>query len=113
MVSLQTECEILREQNHRLKESCGGWLNDVFLRNDNSRVKFYAGIPYFNALFTHFCPHKRTTLYLNQIQHILMLLVKLRLNLANQDFAYCCGGHQSSVYISDVQHNYANQALVL
>ena len=53
IVNLQKECDLLRKENVRLKES-SGWLDKEALRNDNSKVKFYSGLPSFSVLLTLF-----------------------------------------------------------
>ena len=102
IVNLQTECQLLREENCRLKVSSGGWLNEESLKDDNIKVKFYTGLPSFNLLMTvfsyisaHVINGPRSSL--TKFQQFLMVLVKLRLNLATQDMAYRFGVHQSSV----------------
>lgn len=99
IVNLQTECQLLGEENCHLKESSGGCSNEESLENDNSKVKFYTGLPSFTilmAVFTYISAHvmnrPRST-----VQQFLMVLVKLWLNLANQDIAYCFCVHQSCV----------------
>ena len=92
----------MREENCRLKVSSGGWLNEESLKDDNIKVKFYTGLPSFNLLMTvfsyisaHVINGPRSSL--TKFQQFLMVLVKLRLNLATQDMAYRFGVHQSSV----------------
>ena len=65
-------------------------------------MKFYTGLPSFNLLMTvfsyisaHVINGPRSSL--TKFQQFLMVLVKLRLNLATQDMAYRFGVHQSSV----------------
>ena len=102
IVNLQTECQLLREENCRLKVSSGGWLNEESLKDDNIKVKFYTGLPSFNILMTVFSYISAHVINgprpsLTKFQQFLMVLVKLRLNLATQDIAYRFGVHQSSV----------------
>ena len=70
--------------------------------SNNVKVKFYTGLPFFEtlmAVFTYVSAHAvsgpRSTLM--KFQQFLMVLVKLPLNLSNQDIAYRFGVHQSSV----------------
>ena len=102
IVHLQTECQLLRDENCRLRESSGCLLNEESLKNDNVKVKFYTGLPCFEtlmAVFTYVSAHvvsgPRSTLL--KFQQFLMVLLKLRLNLPDQDIAYCFGVHQSFV----------------
>ena len=62
IVNLQTECQLLREESYRLREALTGCLNEASLKNDDSKVKFYTGLPSFNvlmALFTFIFAHIR------------------------------------------------------
>ena len=79
-----------------------GWLNEESLKDDSIKVKFYTGLPSFNILMTvfsyistHVINGPRSSL--TKFQQFLMVLVKLRLNLATQYIAYRFGVHQSSV----------------
>lgn len=102
IVRLQTECQLLRDENCCLKASSGCLLTEESLKHDDAKVKFYTGLPFFKtlmAVFTYISAHvvsgPRSSI--TKFQQFIMVLMKLRLNLTNQDIAYRFGIHQSSV----------------
>ena len=102
IAKLQEACQLRREENSLLKTSCGASLTKESLQNDDAKVKFYTGLQSFATLMAIFryvsapvMPGPRTTL--TTFQQFLMVLIKLRLNLVDQDIAYRFGVHQSTV----------------
>ena len=100
--ALQREFQLLRDENCCLKASSGCVLNEESLKNDDAKVKFYTGLTFFKTLMAlimyisaHVVSGPRSTI--TRFQQFLMVLIKLRLNLPNQDIAYRFGVHQSSV----------------
>ena len=101
VLKLQDECQLLRAENHRLKDSAD-CLTEASFQNNDAKVKFYTGLPSFATLisvFTFVSAHVITApqASLTMFQQFVMVLMKLRLNLANQDLAYRFGVHQASV----------------
>ncbi|XP_068697351.1 uncharacterized protein [Montipora capricornis] len=72
-----------------------------YFKEDNGKVSFYTGLPTFEVLeatFNHVAPHvKRRTQSLSLFQEMVMVLMKLRLNVPNQDLAYRFGVSMSTV----------------
>ena len=89
------ECQRLMEENSLLKKSTDKYmcLSQESFEGDNAKVKFYTGLPNFAtlmAIISHVSAHvipgpRATTSFFDQI---LMVLIKLRLSLADQDIAY-------------------------
>ena len=101
VLKLQDECQLLGAENHRLKDSAD-CLTEASFQNNDAKVKFYTGLPSFATLisvFTFVSAHVITApqASLTTFQQFVMVLMKLRLNLANQDLAYRFGVHQASV----------------
>ena len=99
MAKLQEACQLQREENTLLKTPCGASLTKESLQNDDAKVKFYTGLQSFATLMAIFryvsvpvMSGPRTTL-----TTFLMVLIKLHLNLVDQDIAYRFGVHQSTV----------------
>ena len=65
---------------------------EAYFRSDDDKVKFYTGLSGFDILMTTFnfvSPHStRRSPSLNLFQEFIMVLMKLRLNVPLQDFAY-------------------------
>lgn len=108
-IDLEEENRRLREDNQRLKEETSSLKDDIAkqqldecsLKNDQIKVKFYTGLPYFALLkiifdfVAPFVPSTRSKF--PKFQQFLMVLMKLRLNVADQDLGYRFGIHQSTV----------------
>ena len=79
-------------------------LTETFLQCNGDAIKFYAGLPSYSLLKTVFDfvspldKHRNSALPL--FQQFLMTLVKLRLNLCDQDLAYRFGVSQSTVLMN-------------
>ena len=70
------------------------------LEDDNTKVRYYSGLPSFTVLMTiynfiapYISNHSGNSL--PKFQQFMMVLMKLRLNSANQDAAYRFNIHQS------------------
>lgn len=99
--SLNTECQSLRDNVHKLESG----LNHLTLdpsQFDDDKIKFFTGLPNlltFMVLFSHMssdCPaaaHQS----LKPTQELLLTLMKLRLKLPEKFLGYLFGVHQTSV----------------
>ena len=98
---LEEENQHLREENHSLKDVIAKQeMHEHSFRENLTKVKFYTGLPSFATLMVMFefvAPYVPSTRVLPMFQQFLMVLMKLRLNLADQDLAYRFGVHQSTV----------------
>ena len=68
-------------------------LNEHEFTSDYEKVRFYTGLPSFEVLkttFDHVAPFvSRKWQHLTPFQEFILTLMKLRLNMAFQDLAYC------------------------
>ena len=104
MSKLRDECKQLRETNQTLQDiiTKNQPLREQSLKDDDSKVKYHTGLPSFKALMAVFTlvvsssKDKGRTL-LSYFQQFLMVLMKLLLNLGDQDLAYRFGVNQSTV----------------
>ncbi|XP_039674495.1 uncharacterized protein LOC120570294 isoform X3 [Perca fluviatilis] len=87
----------LKKENQTLRESVDKMsLSENSLRNDAEKVKFYTGLPNYFVLETVMwllAPHMdgMKTAKLSKFQQLLLTLMRLRLDLRNQDLAYRFG----------------------
>ena len=93
IVNLEEECCNLRSEKQQLSESI---MKTAFTQESMSpeaKVQFYTGLPSFFTLMAvfnfvaPFVPHTAPSV-LPQFQQFMMTLMKLRLNLLDQDMAY-------------------------
>ena len=101
ILKLQDEVQLLRSENCRLKNSTA-CLTEAGFQENNAKVKFYTGLPSFTTLMAVFACVSAHVISapqasLTTFQQFVMVLMKLRLNLTNQDLAYRFGIHQASV----------------
>lgn len=89
--------QALRKENQTLRESVEKMsLSENSLRNDAEKVRFYTGLPNFFVLETVMwllAPHMdgMKNVKLSKFQQLLLTLMRLRLDLRNQDLAYRFG----------------------
>ncbi|XP_077583692.1 uncharacterized protein LOC144203948 [Stigmatopora nigra] len=108
-VSFDDVLQGLREENRALRESVEKMsLSENSLRNDAEKVKFYTGLPNFFVLETVMlllAPHMDAirNAKLSKFQQLLLTLMRLRLDLRNQDLAYRFGVKVSTV-VRTVHH---------
>ena len=107
---LKIDCQKLRREHEQLttmnrtledtirKQS----LNEEFFEDNNAKVKYYTGLPTFTTLMAIFTfvstsleDNSRTVL--SHFQQFLSVLMKLRLNLGDQDLGYRFGVNQSTI----------------
>lgn len=87
----------LKKENQTLRESVEKMsLSESSLRNDAEKVKFYTGLPNYFVLETVMwllAPHMdgMKNVKLSKFQQLLLTLMRLRLDLRNQDLAYRFG----------------------
>ena len=102
-LSLERECYALREEKHELYGTIESFRMSIeSFESDKKRLKFYTGLDSIHAvkaIFNLIAPaiedhHLSSLLKFNQF---LMVLMKLRLNLTDQDLGYRFGISQSTV----------------
>ena len=101
--NLRRECKSLREECAKLREKIKDLeLGEHSFKDDDNKVRYYTGLPCFATLMTIFnfvAPYisetKRTAL--SKFEEFVMVLMKLRLNLYDQDLAFRFRVHQSTV----------------
>ncbi|KAI1899740.1 hypothetical protein AGOR_G00064870 [Albula goreensis] len=99
----EEELRALKEENQALKESVEKMsLTEVSLRNDPAKVRFYTGLPnyfVFETVMWLLSPHMKgdKSVKLSKFQQLLLTLMRLRLDLKNQDLAYRFGVQVSTV----------------
>ncbi|KAM3607681.1 uncharacterized protein V6R79_011703 [Siganus canaliculatus] len=87
----------LKKENQSLRESVEKMsLSESSLRNDAEKVRFYTGLPNYFVLETVMwllAPHMEgmKNVKLSKFQQLLLTLMRLRLDLRNQDLAYRFG----------------------
>ena len=102
-LSLERECHVLREENHKLSRTLESFQMSIdSFETDPKRLKFYTGldsIHAFKAIFNLIAPaiedHHLSSL--PKFSQFLMVVIKLRLNLSDQDLGYRFGLSQSTV----------------
>lgn len=96
-VNFDSILKALKRENQSLRESVEKMsLSESSLRNDAEKVKFYTGLPNYFVLETVMwllAPHMdgMKTVKLSKFQQLLLTLMRLRLDLRNQDLAYRFG----------------------
>uniref|UniRef100_A0A8C7GLW4 THAP-type domain-containing protein n=1 Tax=Oncorhynchus kisutch TaxID=8019 RepID=A0A8C7GLW4_ONCKI len=90
--------KILKKENRALRESVDKMsLSETSFRNDPEKVRFYTGLPnyfVFETVMWLLAPHMNGTknmVKLSMFQQLLLTLMRLRLDLKNQDLAYRFG----------------------
>ena len=106
-VLCRDECEKLRVECEELRRtlastiSTSPYLGEESFQEDDEKVKYYTGISNFNTLMAIFSlvssaiDNSHTSLSL--FQQFILLFMKFRLNLGDQDLAYRFGVSQSTV----------------
>lgn len=104
--ALKDECQSLREECEQLKKKLetdtDQCLTDGSFQDDNAKVKYYTGLPNFEtlmAVFSFIDSVVQSTRYtsLSSFQQFILVLMKLRINVGDQDLAYRFGVNQSTV----------------
>uniref|UniRef100_A0A3Q1EDX7 Uncharacterized LOC110961749 n=1 Tax=Acanthochromis polyacanthus TaxID=80966 RepID=A0A3Q1EDX7_9TELE len=96
-VNFEDILQALKKENQALRESVDRMsLSENSLRNDAEKVKFYTGLPNYFVLETVMwllAPHMDAVknVKLSKFQQLLLTLMRLRLDLRNQDLAYRFG----------------------
>lgn len=96
-VNFDDMLKALKRENQALRESVDKMsLSENSLRNDAEKVKFYTGLPNYFVLETVMwllAPHMdgMKNVKLSKFQQLLLTLMRLRLDLRNQDLAYRFG----------------------
>ncbi|KAJ8255815.1 hypothetical protein COCON_G00196790 [Conger conger] len=102
-VNYEEELRALKKENQALRESVEKMsLTEASLRNDPAKVRFYTGLPnyfVFETVMWLLSPHMKgeKTAKLSKFQQLLLTLMRLRLDLKNQDLAYRFGVKVSTV----------------
>ncbi|KAJ8253437.1 hypothetical protein GJAV_G00212960 [Gymnothorax javanicus] len=102
-INFEEELKALKKENQVLKESVEKMsLTEVSFRNDPEKVRFYTGLPnyfVFETVMWLLSPHMKgeKSVKLSKFQQLLMTLMRLRLDLKNQDLAYRFGVKVSTV----------------
>ena len=103
LAELEDECDTLRKEKYELCKVVQDFQISIdSFKSDNVKLKFYTGLDSFEALesvFNLIAPfvenHHRSAL--SMFNQFLMVLMKLRLNLTDQDLGYRFGVSQSTV----------------
>ena len=95
------EVELLKMENQLLRKSHVSFTQASFENNDR-KVRFFTGLPSYGvlmAIFSHVSNYLSTgpRSVLSEFDQLIMVLLKLRLNLMDQDIAYRFGVHQTTV----------------
>lgn len=102
-INFEDILRVLKKENQLLRESVEKMsLSENSLRNDAEKVKFYTGLPNFFVLETVMwllAPHMdgMKNARLSKFQQLLLTLMRLRLDLRNQDLSYRFGVKASTV----------------
>ena len=100
---LQEECKKLKQSNAESESKAAQFcLSKESFRDNNAKVKYYTGLPNFAtlmALFNFLSPSVEigNRSVLSAFQQMIVVLMKLRLNLGDQDIAYRFGVNQSTI----------------
>ena len=101
MERLCGEVELLKIEYQLLRKSHVSFSQASFEYNDK-QVRFSTGLPSYDtlmAIFSHVSKYLSTgpRRVLSEFDQLIMVLLKLRLNLMDQDIAYRFGVHQTTV----------------
>lgn len=102
-VNFDDVLKALKKENQTLRESVEKMsLSESSLKNDAEKVRFYTGLPNYFVLETVMwllAPHMdgMKNIKLSKFQQLLLTLMRLRLDLRNQDLAYRFGVKVSTV----------------
>ena len=104
----KAELEKMQKANTQLRSENSSFskkvISDEFLRNDDKAVKYYTGLPSYEllkAIYDLVSMDLPSSLFsgcaCSPFQQFLIVLIKLRLAIGDQDLAYRFGIHQSTV----------------
>lgn len=102
-VFYEAKVNALKRENMKLKESLEKMsLTEASFKNDPEKVQFYTGLPnyfVFETVMWLLVPHMKgdKNAKLSKFQQLLLTLMRLRLDLRNQDLAYRFGVKVSTV----------------
>ncbi|XP_060785582.1 uncharacterized protein LOC132891725 isoform X2 [Neoarius graeffei] len=102
-VIYEAKVNALKKENMKLKESLEKMsLTEASFKNDPEKVQFYTGLPnyfVFETVMWLLVPHMKgdNSAKLSKFQQLLLTLMRLRLDLRNQDLAYRFGVKVSTV----------------
>ena len=102
---LEVECRALREENQVLQRAVESFqmsMDSFESEPDNKKLKFYTGlesIAALRAIFNLIAPSIKDhhLSHLSKFSQLLMVMMKLRLNLSDEDLGYRFGVSQSTV----------------
>ncbi|KAK3543401.1 hypothetical protein QTP70_020422 [Hemibagrus guttatus] len=102
-VIYEAKVNALKKENMKLKESLEKMsLTEASFKNDPEKVQFYTGLPnyfVFETVMWLLLPHMKgdKNAKLSKFQQLLLTLMRLRLDLRNQDLAYRFGVKVSTI----------------
>ena len=106
MKDIRVQTELTVEEISSMEVKCFSaqetYLSEEFLKSDSDAVKFYTGLPSYARLkavfdFVSASLNENPNFVLSLFQQFFFTVMKLRLNLTDQDLAYRFGINQSTI----------------